>query len=196
MVVVRSKQLTDVQGQFQRVNDQQAAEDKLHLEQELSAQQERTAKAEATLLQLQSMVRGREITPQQVASLKALSSKLPKGVVTIQRLNQDPEAVEYAQQLFNALESAGWTSVFPPGKVIGGTDPGLSLSVYSSAPLQKTGNADGNDLITPSSTVYYGRVLKESLEGAGIRVDKYKVSSGPPIPQDSVFIAIGSKPLR
>jgi hypothetical protein len=193
MVILRSKQLAKVQDQLQAANDQQATENRLQLEHSLSAQQERTAKAEAALLQLQEKVRGRGVSPGQIEKLKAFSIGHAKGVVTIQKLDGDPEAVEYARRLFKALEDAGWAPIYIPGKTIGGITIGLSLSIYSEETLP-TGDGNGSDAITQSSLVFYGRVLKEALEAAGIAIDHYQVKSGPPIPRNSVFLAIGHKP--
>jgi hypothetical protein len=195
MVVQKSKQLAGIQDRLQLANAEQANRDKLKLEHELSAQKERTASAEIALLELQTKVRGRDVTREQVAKLKIVAANRAKGVVTIQKLDQDPEATEYARQVFKALESAGWSPVFSPGTVIGGVPIGLSLNIYSKDSLQtETVLSSENISIPPSSTVFYGQALRESLDAVGIPVDHYRVQSGPPIPRDSVFITIGHKP--
>ena len=190
MVVVRSKQLNGIQDRLEIANDRVAASNRLKLEHALSVQRERTAKAETTLLEVQQKIRWRDVTPEQATEFKSITGGAAKGVVTIQKLDQDPESVSYAQQIFGILKDAGWQPQFTLGKVIGGTEPGLSLSVYSQESL---GDADSS-LISPVSAVYYGQVLKNAFEHVGIKIDRYRVQSGPPIPRNSVFITIGQKP--
>lgn len=191
MVIVRSKQLAGVQDRLENANDKQATANRLQLEHDLSVQQERTAKAETALLHLQQQLKGREVTPKQMAALKAIAVGRAKGIVTIQKLDGDPEAVEYARQLFNTLKAAGWTPEYSPGILIGGMPVGFNLSVYSQEP-QET-DSDGN-LMSPSSSVFYGQTLRNSLKAVGITVNKYQVQTGPPIPRDSVYLAVGHKP--
>lgn len=154
----------------------------------------RIAELEAALLRIHQKVRDREVAPEQVENLKRIAYDCAKGAVTIQKLDQDPEAVKYAQQLFNALEVAGWTPSFAPGRVIGGMPIGLKLHVISTAKLEITSGAEATPLIPPSSPVFYGQALKNSLEAVGIAVDHFEVTSGPPVPRDSVYLAIGHKP--
>jgi cell division protein FtsL len=83
MTNLRSKQLTAVQDRLNTLNDEQANANNLQLERDLSAQRERTAIAEAAVLELQIKVRGREITSDQIARMKAMGNGREKVVCPI-----------------------------------------------------------------------------------------------------------------
>lgn len=172
MITVRSKQLAGIQDELQAAKDVQATADRLQLERTLSEQQERTAAAEKALFEVQQEVRGREITTEQVERLRSIAKGVGQGVVLIQKQDDDPEAVEYARQIFNALNIAGWKPAYTPGRVIGGMQIGLTIQGEASC----------------------SQVLKNCFERVGIRVDNYAVRSEPSVSCDSVFVAIGHKP--
>ncbi len=74
----------------------------------LAGQQERAAQAERSLLELQEKLRPRTLSSEQRAKLIDALSRIPKGPVEFLHVEGDHEAFDFAEQVRDVLQKAGW----------------------------------------------------------------------------------------
>ena len=75
---------------------------------EVAKLQTKAANAQRELLELQERFKPRHLTAEQRTHLVALLTKQPKGTIGISSVGSNEEAFVLAQELYSALQEAGW----------------------------------------------------------------------------------------
>jgi hypothetical protein len=160
------------------VADASAAKERtVKLELETVQQREKTAKAERELFELKEKLKPRQLSDASRLSLiAALALSNPKGLVKIQCISGDNEGIAYANQMNEALKTAGWpTTEINAPLYIGGSNPiGFGIAVHSKA-----------------TTPQYAVALQRAFINAGINLGGIESDE---IPEGEVWLMIGNKP--
>jgi hypothetical protein len=160
------------------VADASAAKERtVKLELETVQQREKTARAERELFELKEKIKPRQLTSANRLSLiAALALSNPKGLVTIECVSGDNEGIAYANQLNEALKTAGWptTELRAPLQVGGSNPSGFGIVVHSKA-----------------ATPRYAIALLSAFINAGITIGFIESDT---IPEEEVVLLIGNKP--
>jgi hypothetical protein len=143
------------------------------LEVEAAQQRERAARAEHDLLELQQRVRWRELTADQRKSLvDALRRSSVKGLVTLNCVLGDGEALSFAKQIHDILGEAGWPATAVDQRVYQQNPIGIAIVV--------------NDV---AKAPPHAGPLQNAFVTVGV-----PLVANPSFPEGSVTIVVGNKP--
>ncbi len=136
------------------------------------AQQEATA-ARQTADALRERMQPRQLTAQQQAKLVQLLKSVPKGPVTLMAIKMDREATAFANQLGDALSTAGFTVQPYGGPLILTMSPGVWLAFKSQTEQPP-----------------YTDLLRTALEAVGI---KCALGPNPTVSAGQLLLGVGPK---
>lgn len=153
--------------------DARAAQQRV--ETELARQREKAANAERALLELQERIKPRHLTAKQQSELhKLLSATDSKGAVEIRCSIGDPEAYDFALDIANVLNAAGWQAIINNRVIMIPTPVGLKMWAHSeqTAPIHAV-------------------ALLNILNSIGLRP---QVELNPELPEGQLVLIVGAKP--
>jgi hypothetical protein len=107
VVIRRSKQLTDLQGDISRIKETEAKAQQDRVDTELATQRERAALAEASLIKLRNESQPRRLTGTQKDKLRDLLIGLPTPIAVVSRM-LDTESMDFADDFAEVLGTAHW----------------------------------------------------------------------------------------
>jgi hypothetical protein len=161
----------------QRERAAKAEEGLIALRKDADVQRERAAMAEKELLNLKQILAPRRLTGTQRGQFIAVARDLPRGNLTIRCTGGDPEACDFAMDIHDALQRAGWPTTFSEAQIIvrDGTLPrGVTIWLRP-------------DERAPTWVVG----LQRLLDSIGITADGFLINSGGP---GEIILFIGHKP--
>ena len=180
----------------EKASDAKAAQQRVEID--LEKQKERAATAEQNLLELQQKLRERTITGDQILkfqmSVGGWETGKKRGEVAITTISDDPEAVQYANDLRRLLLAGGYRSpAITKTVILGDNAIGLSLLFSTVAPAVPDSKHPGLSLIPPDSPVAFGDGIRQGFVDAGIPLTRYGLVQGNS-DKDEVVLIVGHKP--
>ncbi len=147
----------------------------LGLRTDLAKVQVEAANAQRTLLEVQERIKPRQITEEQKARIVNLLRAFPKGTVSVECADGDPESYSFAKQITDMLRSVPF-DVTGPKSILGqgGRPMPLCISVRDNKHAPK-----------------WAGPLQRALGEIGFTTDGRESSA---VPEDAAVIFVGAKP--
>lgn len=164
---------------------QELERDNLQMREGVATLEKDAANSKRAYLELQERIKDRHLTTAQRQKLLEGLKGSPSGQIEIRCPIGNPEARNFAIELKDVFDTAGWKATLNDRVIMMPTPVGLKVWVHSEQPTE-----DGGGLVTGPAPIRT-RSLTSAFKGASLNVE-FQFNHG--VPADDLVLVVGGKP--